>query len=186
MPLCFKNLSEGKIEDILNWLENCTIRWVTRFLVNNKSLCQKWFLIAHASSDIITCDLFISVRDWTSRFSLIRVRNTADLHINSIPRSINVIIVLNSSCGKVMFLHLSVILFTGGCLPLGPGGVHPRSPDRHPLPPPRDGHCSGRYASYWNAFLSEISVFCQFIYWWYSTQNGRNLEYRQNVNRLYS
>ena len=27
---------------------------------------------------------------------------------------------------------------------------------RHPLgrhPPPQDGHCSGRYASYWNAFL---------------------------------
>ena len=36
----------------------------------------------------------------------------------------------NSSCGKVMFLHLSVI-----------------------LPPTRDGHYSGRYASYWNAFL---------------------------------
>ena len=32
---------------------------------------------------------------------------------------------------------------------LSTGGVHP--PGRHP--PPRDGHCSGRYTSYWNAFL---------------------------------
>ena len=40
-----------------------------------------------------------------------------------------------------MFLHLSVILFTGGVVCL--------------CPPPRgaDGYCSGRYASYWNAFL---------------------------------
>ena len=54
------------------------------------------------------------------------------------------------SCGKVMFLHLSVILFTGG-----------RS-GRHPPPPPADGHCSGRYASYWNAFLSfQIVLLCR-------------------------
>ena len=32
------------------------------------------------------------------------------------------------SCGKVMFLHLSVILFTGGCLPLGPWGCLPLGP----------------------------------------------------------
>ena len=39
-------------------------------------------------------------------------------------------------------LHLSVILFTGRrCTP-------PRQ-----IPPPRDGHYIGRYASYWNAFL---------------------------------
>ena len=35
--------------------------------------------------------------------------------------------------GKVMFLHLSVILFTGGCLPDTPLGRHP--PGRHPQPP---------------------------------------------------
>ena len=60
-----------------------------------------------------------------------------------------------------MFLHLSVILFTGGrCTsPLGrhppgqtsPLGIHPPWVD-----PPRDGHCSGRYASYWNAFLFSL------------------------------
>ena len=33
-----------------------------------------------------------------------------------------------------------------------PGSRPPRS--RHPLP--RDGHCCGRYASYWNAFLLHI------------------------------
>ena len=34
-----------------------------------------------------------------------------------------IITIRNSSCGKVVLLRLSVILFTGGCLPLGPGGV---------------------------------------------------------------
>ena len=33
-------------------------------------------------------------------------------------------------------------------------GRHPLG--RHP-PPPRDDHCSGRYASYWNAFLSLVN-----------------------------
>ena len=71
----------------------------------------------------------------------------------------NIFTARNSSCRKVMFLHLSVILFTGGVWadttpswpdpPLGrhPSGRHP--PGRHSP----DGHCSGRYASYWNAFL---------------------------------
>ena len=62
--------------------------------------------------------------------------------------------VRNSSCGKVMFLHLSVSHSVHGegrawrrgmhgkgvC---GGGGMRGR----------RDGHCSGRYASYWNAFF---------------------------------
>ena len=69
-----------------------------------------------------------------------------------------------------MFLHLSVILFTGGCLPLYMLGYTPWSdtvgvclsacwdtpPGRHPplgRQPPPHGDCSGRYASYWNAFL---------------------------------
>ena len=46
-----------------------------------------------------------------------------------------------------------------------PGQTPPRQtplPSRHSLPgqtppPPRDGHCSGRYASYWNAFLFNTS-----------------------------
>ena len=92
------------------------------------------------------------------------------------------------SCGKVMFLHLSVILSTGvGCLvdtpytdtPLQadtspPGqtsslaGRHPpRDGHRsrhllagsHPPPPRRDGHCSGRYAFYSNAFLLQDNFF---------------------------
>ena len=48
----------------------------------------------------------------------------------------NVIIVRNSSCGKVMFSQVSVH---------GERGVGVRGR--------RDGYCSGRYASYWNAFL---------------------------------
>ena len=44
----------------------------------------------------------------------------------------------NEVWSKVIFLHLSVILF------ILPGGDPP---------PPGDGYCCGRYASYWNAFL---------------------------------
>ena len=44
---------------------------------------------------------------------------------------------------KGNFLHLSVILFTGGGACVAGGCVRVR----------RDGQCSGRYASYWNAFF---------------------------------
>ena len=74
------------------------------------------------------------------------------------------------SYGKVMFLHLSVILFTGVSATPTPGKTHPPL-GRHPLGrhPPPCGHptgqtppctvhpgirsTSGRYASYWNAYL---------------------------------
>ena len=67
------------------------------------------------------------------------------------------------SCGEVIFSQASVILFTGGCLPDTPPGQTPQvdtlpgqtPPGRHP-PPPADGYCSGRYASYWNAFLFTV------------------------------
>ena len=90
------------------------------------------------------------------------------------------------SCGIVMFLHMSVILFTGGyipacitgpmtppwadTLPLGqtPLGRHP--PGRHPSSEdtPLDVRSmSGRYASYWNAFLLwNIFLFCIFVQTW--------------------
>ena len=73
----------------------------------------------------------------------------------------------NKVWGKVMFLHLCVILFTEGvCIQGGlylvgvciQGGLH-RGDGQTPLPPPPIGcygiqSTSGRYASYWNAFLS--------------------------------
>ena len=94
----------------------------------------------------------------------------------------SVITVRNSSCGKVTFSQVSVILSTegwgsdrleggggsawGGCLPRGVypwGGVYPGGctslrgrhlpPDPEADPLPRDGHCRGRYVSYWDAFL---------------------------------
>ena len=78
----------------------------------------------------------------------------------------------NEVWGKVMFLHLWVILFTGlgasacrevsasrGCLPPG-AGVCPRGE----VCIRRGGGC-GRYASYWNTFLfygqSEYFVFAK-------------------------
>ena len=69
----------------------------------------------------------------------------------------NAILFLSRSCGKVMFLHLSVILFTGGHsqdqrqTPLPPPRpeVETTSPDERKTPPTgREGHCSGQYASY--------------------------------------
>ena len=71
-----------------------------------------------------------------------------------------------------MFLHLSVILLTGGAAPVHAGIQPPRADtpwadtpqadtplpsacwDTHPLPSACwDMPTSGRYASYWNAFL---------------------------------
>ena len=59
------------------------------------------------------------------------------------------------SCGMVIFLHPSVIMFTWGggvYIPAYNGrGVYTHSPlGRHPF---QDCHWSGWYASYWNAFL---------------------------------
>ena len=70
-----------------------------------------------------------------------------------------------------MFLHMCVILFTGGvsrprpsgrlgglsgegCPDPGLGGVYPSMHWGRYLPPsPADGYCCGWFASYWNAFL---------------------------------
>ena len=73
----------------------------------------------------------------------------------------------NKVVAKVIFLHLFVILFTGGvCLSacwdtIPPGlGMPPRT--RHPQeqnPPGADSSIqsmSSRYASYWNAFLFHL------------------------------
>ena len=69
------------------------------------------------------------------------------------------------SCGKVMFLHLSVShsvhrgCLPGACVypsmhwadtPLGRHSLGRHLPGQTPLP---GGHCSRWYASYWNAFL---------------------------------
>ena len=46
----------------------------------------------------------------------------------------------------------------GGCTSLGTRGTLPGARTETLSPPPTpDGHCSGQYASYWNAFLFEIS-----------------------------
>ena len=92
-----------------------------------------------------------------------------------------------------MFLHLSDSVHRGRCTPLDrhppkqtplwadtlPGqtpslGRHPTWTDTHP---PLDGHCSGRYASYWNAFLSLIITFSTLLY--------SNIGYWPNVEHFY-
>ena len=69
----------------------------------------------------------------------------------------------NEVVAKVIFLHLSVILFTGGgsaSVHAGippPPGKHTPPGSTHPAPPPEADSgirsMSGQYASYWNAFL---------------------------------
>ena len=71
----------------------------------------------------------------------------------------------NEVWGKVIFLHLSVILFTGGGpWQVPPGQVHPlgRYSPRADAPPSAVHaeilSTSGQYASYWNAFLLTLAV----------------------------
>ena len=111
------------------------------------------------------------VRPVESVLQLCQISNTLLVIFHELHK-LGFISVCDNSCGKVMFLHLSVILSTGGSAavharihppgqtPPPPGqtpvhaGIHPPV-GRHPSGrhPSRDGHCSGRYISYWNAFL---------------------------------
>ena len=84
----------------------------------------------------------------------------------------------NEVWGKVIFLHLSVILFTWGEYlgrypPSGrytPGRYTPLGRYPNPLagtPPAMHAgiwSTSGRYASYWNAFLLDMKLFCVMYY----------------------
>ena len=110
------------------------------------------------------------------------------------------------SCGKVVFLHLSVILFTkegvypsmqwAGGLPregVWPGGVHPLPtacwvsthpwadtlPGRQTIPPPRDSHWSGQYASYWNV---DIGIVLSKMCFERNTEMGIPLQYLESFH----
>ena len=78
----------------------------------------------------------------------------------------------NELWGKVIFLHLSVILFTGGSTwtgtppdrytPLGRYTLPARYTPRAGTPPAGILSTSGLYASYWNAFLFDMFYRCIF------------------------
>ena len=65
------------------------------------------------------------------------------------------------SCSKVMFLNLSDSVHSGVWAEVPPGR-HPmpirQTPPWAETPLPGDGHCSGRYASYWNTFLLLVNI----------------------------
>ena len=78
-----------------------------------------------------------------------------------------------------MFLQASVCQ-QGGCLPQCILGYHipPRSrhhPPEQTPPPGRDGHCCGRYTSYWNAFSFSIdsSAFSLLLLVYFAFQFGK-------------
>ena len=89
------------------------------------------------------------------------VSSVADLH--PLHNKTSLITARKRCCGKVMFLQVSVILFTGGGVVWYPS-MHYRSPgprrgsvpactEADNPPPPADGYCCRRCASDWNAFL---------------------------------
>ena len=100
-----------------------------------------------------------SIKQWKQYFFQAMVLRQQILHQTEASISVEnrIITVRNSSCGKVMFSQASVILSTGVCAWQGGmrgrgGWVHGR--DRGGgMRARRDGHCSGRNTSNWNAFL---------------------------------
>ena len=119
--------------------------------------------------------------------------NKADAYTYvSVKSTVTIITGRKEVVAKVMFLHVSVILFTGGGLQAGrtpptgrnpPGRENPPRPGRPPRtrenPPPgrenppgpgrppreadsRIRSTSGRYTSYWNAFL--LVFLCVLLY----------------------
>ena len=81
------------------------------------------------ASDFIFGQIYVELKDWN---------NSCWFHYHPQP-----------SWGKVIFSQASVTLLTGGVS--GPGGVP--APGGALVGTPPDGHCCGRYASYWNVFL---------------------------------
>ena len=71
------------------------------------------------------------------------------------------ITVRKRSCGKVMFSQVCVqnILSTRGGTNSGQTTPGQTPPLGQTPPPPADSYCSGRYASYWNAFLFLLLTF---------------------------
>ena len=70
-----------------------------------------------------------------------------NLMMKSTGKISGLIITVRNVAAARLFSQASVILFTGWggvCIPACTGAN---------TPPPPDGDCSGRYASYWNAFL---------------------------------
>ena len=78
------------------------------------------------------------------------------------------IFTVRNEVAKAMFLHVSVILSTGGRVCLSacwdtttttPQNRHPPGAGTPPQQaPPPDGYCCRWYASYWNAFLYAIFI----------------------------
>ena len=86
-------------------------------------------------------------RGWNNLSSLVD-----DIWHHAGDKSVDVSRDYGRSCGKVVFSQASVILFTGVVVyPSMHLGRH--IPACTGVDTPPDGHCRGRYASYWNAFL---------------------------------
>ena len=57
------------------------------------------------------------------------------------------------SCDKVMFLHMSVILFTGGRVSARPPPLGQTPPGRHPLPPQTATAADGTHRTGMHSYL---------------------------------
>ena len=65
--------------------------------------------------------------------------------------------VINGISASEQCEHLQTVLYNPFLISLGFGLSLSVWTGRHPPPPPADGYCCGRYASYWNAFLFTLS-----------------------------
>ena len=100
-------------------------------------------------------EIVISKLQWFWSW-LLYFQNTCLIHL--VMQGISAIVMQGSTSyrplGKVMFSEASVILFTGGRPTWGVvwlGGLHGTPPP--PVVTCSGGHCTGWYASYWNALL---------------------------------
>ena len=93
--------------------------------------------------------------NWTSNRCLHLLLTTANTNWDQ--TQLNIVTVRKRSRGKVMFLHLSIShsIHRGGVWPMHAGIHHPPPPDGQApsSTDAPDGHCSGRYPSYWNFIL---------------------------------
>ena len=62
------------------------------------------------------------------------------------------------SCEGYVFTGVCLSTRRGVCLSACWDTTHKHPPPEQKPPPQRDGHCCGRYASYWNAFLFVLNL----------------------------
>ena len=100
-------------------------------------------------------------RNWKHRVKWMYV-NTETGQVRG-DNKINMFTVRNQVAERLCFHRRLSFCLRRGVYPSMHWGRHPPPgqtyPSMHWADPPPDGHCSGRYASYWNAFLLKMCLY---------------------------